>query len=246
MTTDVVLAAEEGGINPGEHWTVDVGGFMFNLDTIIGTIVAAGLVCGAGIYMARGATRGRPTGLQVGFEALTGWVQTQLRDSMGVRTPRGVIGLCVALFSFILICNWMAALPTEHYIPPPTSDVNLVYPMMLFVIIWVNVAGIRANGVKGYLGHLTHPYAVMAPIEFITLYFSRPVSLALRLWGNIFAGTIMVSIIALLPAYVLWAPNAAWKLFDMFVGVIQALIFTLLTIIYFGDSVGSEEDASAH
>ena len=114
-----------------------------------------------------------------------------------MRTPRGVVGLCVALFAFILICNWLAALPTEHYLPPPTADVNLVYPLMLLVIIWVNVAGIRANGVGGYFGHLTKPYVALAPIEFITLYFSRPVSLALRLWGNIFAGGIMVAIIAL-------------------------------------------------
>ena len=56
----------------------------------------------------------------------------------------------------------------------------------------------------------------------------------------------MVAVIALLPAYILWLPNAAWKLFDMFVGVIQALIFTLLTIIYFSEAVGSDDEAAAH
>ena len=165
---------------------------------------------------------------------------------MGMRAPRGVMQLCIALFAFILICNWLAALPTEHYLPPPTADVNLVYPLMLLVIIWVNVAGIRANGVGGYFGHLTKPYVALAPIEFITLYFSRPVSLALRLWGNIFAGGIMVAIIALLPAYIAWLPTGVWKLFDMFVGLIQALIFTLLTIIYFSDAVGGHDEAAAH
>ena len=168
----LVLAAE-GEIRPGEHWTGELGGFTFHLDTIIGTVIAGALVCGLGIYMARGATKGRPTFLQLAFEGLTGWVQTQLKDQMGLRTPRGVIALCVALFAFILICNWMAALPIEHYLPPPTADVNLVYPLMLLVIVWVNVAGIRANGVKGYFGHLTKPYVALAPIEFITLYFSR-------------------------------------------------------------------------
>ncbi len=242
----VLLAAEEGGITPGEHWTGQVAGLTFNIDTILSTIVAGAIVCGLGLYMARGATKGRPTGLQLAFEGLTSWVQSQLSDQMGLRTPRGVLGLCIALFAFILTCNWLAALPTEHYLPPPTADVNLVYPLMLLVMIWVNVAGIRANGVKGYFGHLTKPYVALAPIEFITLYFSRPVSLALRLWGNIFAGGIMVSIIALMPAYILWAPNAVWKLFDMFVGLIQALIFTLLTIIYFSDAVGGHDQADAH
>lgn len=242
-TTALVLAAE-GEITPGEHWTGELAGLTFNLDTILATVVAGAIVCGLGLHMARQATKGRPSRLQVAFEALVGWVQQQVKDGMGVRAPRGVVGLCVTLFAFILVSNWLAVLPTEHVLPPPTADVNLVYPMMLFVIVWVNVAGIRKLGVKAYFGHLTKPYPVMTPIEVITTYFSRPVSLALRLWGNIFAGTIMVSIIALLPAYILWAPNAAWKLFDMFVGLIQALIFTLLTIIYFSQAVGEEEGAT--
>lgn len=244
MSTVVLVA--EGEIQPGHHATVDFLGMTFNIDTIIATVIAAAIVCGLGLYMARGATKGRPTGLQVAFEALAGWVQAQVKDGMGVRAPRGVVELCIALFAFILTCNWLAIFPWEHYIPAPTADVNLVYPMMLFVIIWVNAAGIHKNGFKKYLGHLTHPYVAMAPLEFITLYISRPVSLALRLWGNIFAGGLLVAIIGLLPVYVSWAPTAVWKLFDMFVGVIQALIFTLLTIIYFGDSVGSDDEAAAH
>jgi F-type H+-transporting ATPase subunit a len=165
---------------------------------------------------------------------------------MGVRTPRGVVGFCVTVFAFILTCNWLAALPSEHWLPPPTADVNLVYPLALLVIVWVNVAGIRAKGAKAYFGHFTQPYAFLAPIEFITQYLSRPASLALRLFGNIFAGGIMVAVIALMPAYILWLPNAVWKLFDMFIGVIQALIFTLLTLIYFSEAVGSEDEAAHH
>lgn len=245
MSAVVVLAAEEE-ITPGEHWTAELLGLTFNLDTILATTIAGAIVCGLGLSMARSATKGRPSRLQLAFEALTGWVQGQVRDGMGVRAPRGVVALCVTLFSFILIANWLAALPSEHVLPSPTADVNLVYPMALFVIVWVNVAGIRKQGAKAHFGHLAKPYAFMVPIEFITQYLSRPISLALRLFGNIFAGGIMVSVIALMPAYLLWAPNAAWKLFDLFIGLIQALIFTLLTLIYFSEAVGSEESASAH
>lgn len=243
---NVEVLAAEGEIKPGEHWTGSLFGLTVNLDTIIATLIAAVIVCGLGYYMARRATKGRPSGLQIAFEALTGWVQGQIRDGMGLRAPRGVVGLCVTLFAFILTCNWLAALPSEHWLPPPTSDVNLVYPMALLVIVWVNVAGIRKKGASAYFGHFTKPYAFLAPIEFITQYFSRPLSLALRLFGNIFAGGIMVAVIGLMPAYVLWAPEAAWKLFDMFIGAIQALIFTLLTLIYFTEAVGSEADEHAH
>lgn len=245
MTIVLVLAAEGGSdITPGAHPTVDFLGLTFNIDTIIGTLIAGVIVCGLGLYMASRATKGRPSGLQIAFEALAGWVQGQVKEGMGVRAPRGVVGLCITLFAFILTCNWLAALPSEHYVPPPTADVNLVYPMALLVIIWVNVAGIRKRGAGNYFGHFTKPYAFLAPIEFITQYFARPLSLALRLFGNIFAGGIMVSVIALMPAYILWLPNAGWKLFDMFIGVIQALIFTLLTLIYFSEAVGSEEEAA--
>ncbi len=241
--SDAVLAAEE--ITPGEHWTVQVAGLTFNMDTILATVVAGAIVCGLGIYMARRATAGRPTWLQVAFEALVGWVQQQVYDGMGLRAPRGVVALAVTLFAFILIANWLAVLPTEHVLPPPTSDVNLTYAMALLVIVWVNVAGIRRQGSKHYFGHLTKPYPAMTPIEVITQYFSRPISLALRLFGNIFAGGIMIAVIALLPAWILWAPNAAWKLFDLFIGAIQALIFTLLTIIYFSEAVGETGEADS-
>lgn len=243
--TIAVLAAEEG-IQPGKHWSVEIAGMTFNLDTIIATLIAAAIVTGAGLYMAARATKGRPSGLQLAYEALTNWVQQQVRDGMGLRAPRGVIAVAVTAFAFILIANWLAILPIHHFLPPPTADVNLVYAMVVFVILWVWIAGIVAKGPAKWFGHLGHAGVALAPIEFITVFFSRPVSLALRLWGNIFAGGIMLSIIALIPWYINWAPTAAWKLFDMFVGLIQALIFTLLTIIYFSDSVGSDSDEHAH
>ena len=244
MSTAVLAA--EGSVEVGKFWSASIFGFTVHLDTVLGTIVAGGIVCGLGLYMARGATKGRPTKLQVAYEALTGWAQGQIRDGMGLRAPRGVLALAVALFAFILIANWLAALPTEHWLPPPTADANLAYALMILVIVWVNVAGIRARGIKGFLGHFAHPIAGMAPLEVLTNYFSRPLSLSLRLWGNIFGGVLMVKIIGLMPAYVLWLPNAAWKLFDMFIGGIQALIFALLTIIYFSDAVGGEDEAAEH
>jgi F-type H+-transporting ATPase subunit a len=69
--------------------------------------------------------------------------------------------------------------------------------------------------------------------------------LALRLFGNIFAGGIMLALIGLIPIYGLWAPNLLWKLFDMFIGGIQAFIFALLTVLYFamaGAGHGPDEE----
>jgi F-type H+-transporting ATPase subunit a len=240
----LVLAAEQ--IEPGHHPTAQLFGLTFNTDTILSTVIAGVILLALGLYMARKASAGKPSKLQLIFEMLVEWVQGQVNEQMGVRAPKGVVQLCVTLFAFILISNWLAALPTEHVAPPPTSDVNLVYPMALLVIIWVNVVSFRRKGAKHYFGHFAKPYAFLAPIEVVTQFFGRPVSLALRLWGNIFAGGLMVMVIGQMPAYVLWLPNAAWKLFDMFIGILQALIFSLLTIIYFGEAVGEEDEAAAH
>ena len=81
--------------------------------------------------------------------------------------------------------------------------------------------------------------AVLAPINVVE-ELAKPISLSLRLFGNIFAGGILVGLIALFPPYILWAPNAIWKTFDLFVGAIQAFIFALLTILYFSQSMELE------
>jgi len=232
-------------IRPGYHPTFELFGLTFNADTLIGTAVAGTVVVGSGLWMAGRARVGRPSKLQLLWEMLVDWVHAQVAEQLGADVPRGVVQLGVTTFAFILVANWLAVLPTESVVPPPTSDVNLVYPMALLVIVWANVVRLRRHGVRRYFGHLAEPYAVLAPNEFVIQYFGRPVSLALRLWGNMFAGGLMVMVIGQLPATVRWLPTAAWKLFDMFVGLLQALIFTILTIIYFGEAVADRETAGS-
>ena len=85
---------------------------------------------------------------------------------------------------------------------------------------------------KGYFGHFLEPFPVLLPLTILEELI-KPITLALRLFGNIFAGGIMLALIGLMPAYLLWAPNLVWKAFDMFIGLIQAFIFALLTVLYF-------------
>jgi F-type H+-transporting ATPase subunit a len=101
------------------------------------------------------------------------------------------------------------------------------------VILGVWTYGIREKGVKGYFKHFVEPFPILLPLNIIE-ELVKPVTLALRLFGNIFAGGIMIALIGLLPIYVFWAPGILWKLFDMFIGGVQAFIFALLTILYFG------------
>jgi F-type H+-transporting ATPase subunit a len=230
-------------IEIGHHITRDIGGFVFNVDTLLGTAVAGLIVIGLGLLVRRRATAGVPSGPQLFFETVTNAVENQVESSMGIRTAPWVVPFAIALFLFILFANWLAVIPSGHepeYLPPPASDVNLTYALALLVIVSMHVTGIRRKGFKGYYGHLAKPYVFLLPINIIE-ELAKPVTLALRLFGNIFSGVIMVSLISLFPAYILWGPNVVWKLFDLFIGLIQAFIFALLTILYFGSVAPAEE-----
>jgi F-type H+-transporting ATPase subunit a len=234
-------------IEVGGHIVWNVFGLAWNVDTILGTLIAGAIVIGLGLYVRAHLSTTKPTGVQLFYETVTTQIEEQVESTMGVRTAPFVVPMAMALFLFILIANWLAIVPTGHhpeYVPPPASDVNLAYALALLVIVTMHVTGIRKKGFRGYYHHLFTPHWVMFPINLIE-ELVRPVTLALRLFGNIFSGVIMVSLIALFPAYILWAPDIIWKLFDMFIGLIQAFIFALLTILYFSSVKPAEEGAEA-
>jgi F-type H+-transporting ATPase subunit a len=241
--SEQVLAAEQQ-IEVGHHIKVELFGLTFNLDTIIGTLFAAAVVIGLGLYVRAKITSGVPNGVQLFFEAVTRFLRDQVETSIGMRTAPFLLPLAIGLFVFILACNWIVLLPLHHVMPPPTADVNLVYPMALLVFFWRQVAGSRAHGGPHHqLVHIAKGHKPsLAPLWFLE-EITGVVSHSLRLFGNIFAGGVMLSLFTLIPAYITWLPTAGWKLFDTFIGLVQAFIFAFLTIIYFAQSM---EDREAH
>lgn len=236
-----VLAAETVEVGVHKEW--HLLGLTLNADTVISTAIAAFIVVGFGFYLARRATSGVPSGLQLTFETVTEQIEEQVEDQIGIKTAPFVVPLAITLFFFILISNLLSILPHafEAYVRPPTSDVNLTFALAFFVIIMVHLTGIRVRGARRYFAHFAHPYPFLVPLEIIT-EIVKPFTLALRLFGNILSGGVMVAVIALMPGAISVLPTALWKLFDLFVGVLQAFIFMLLTIIYFSFAVGTTED----
>jgi F-type H+-transporting ATPase subunit a len=232
----------ETNIEVGHHATWVVGGLTFNVDTIVATLIAATIVIVLGLLVARSASSEVPGKLQLFWETVVEQVESQVGGDLRERAPF-VVPLAVTLFVFILACNWMGLLPGgwgPELFRPPTSDVNLTYVLGFTIFFWSLGAGIRIRGAKSYFGHLKEPFAVMAPINVIEELI-KPFTLALRLFGNIFAGVVLLQIFTLMPAWISWAPTSVWKLFDLFIGLIQAFIFALLTILYFSMAIGPKE-----
>ncbi|MBV9661025.1 MAG: F0F1 ATP synthase subunit A [Acidimicrobiales bacterium] len=218
----------------GDH--VTRGGL--NLDTIWTTAVASAVVLGMGFYLRSRATAGVPGRLQLFWETIVGWVQDQVESSLGPQYRR-VVPLGVAIFMLVLAANWIEILPglyhNTDYAPAPTADVNLTYAMAIVVFVLTNAAGIRSRGFGGYLKNFFRKPVAMFPLHIIE-EIAKPLTLALRLFGNLFSGGIMIALlISFIPKFyafsIIFTP--VWKLFDMFIGVIQAFIFALLTILYF-------------
>ena len=244
---------EKAEITIGEHVTRTVGGLTFNIDTIISTLFAGALVVLLGFLARRALTKDTedhvPTKLQLIWEAVVGQVNKQVEDNLGKVHPYAA-PLAISLFFFILFANWLEILPTElnhdvHLLPAPTADTNLTYALAAVTIVSVWVYGIRQKGLKGYLRHFLEPFPVMLPLNVLEELI-KPVTLALRLFGNIFAGGIMLALITLMPVWILWAPNVLWKGFDMAIGVIQAFIFALLTVLYFAMAGAGHGDDHGH
>jgi F-type H+-transporting ATPase subunit a len=233
-----------GNITIGNHrGVVHVAGLTVDLDVVWTSLIAAGIVLTVGFMMVRKVTSGVPGKLQLFWETITEQV-ADLADSAIGPQGRRFVGLGVGVFFFILICNWIAFIPTGDpgWFPPPTSDVNLPLAMAVTVIALVHYNSIRSRGFKGYVKHYFTPYAFLFPINVIE-EITKPITMTFRLFGNIFSGVLMISVIVtLIPPYLSWIGLAIWKPFDeLFIGAIQAFIFALLTIMYLGMGMSTDE-----
>jgi F-type H+-transporting ATPase subunit a len=248
---------EESGSNItiGEHVERHWGPLTVNIDTISSTIVAGLIVLVLGFVLrsqlAKSGDDHVPSKLQLIWESVVTEVNRQVEDNLG-RVHPYVAPLAIALFFFILFANWLELIPSKlnddshHLLAAPTADTNLTYALAAVTIVSVWVYGIRTKGVKGYFSHFLEPFPVLLPLNILE-ELVKPITLALRLFGNIFAGGIMLALIGLIPIWASWAPNILWKAFDMFIGGIQAFIFALLTVLYFAMAgAGHDEHDDGH
>jgi F-type H+-transporting ATPase subunit a len=241
-------------ITVGAHPTIHILGMTFDVDIMASTTLAVVIFCVVGWMMARKASDGVPSKLQFAYEYIVYELVGDIAESaIGEKHYRRFVPIGVTLFIFIWICNWFTLLPSAlaagksyELLPPPTSDVNLPLAMALLVFFWSQFEAFRARGFGGYFGHYFQPYKALAPINAIE-EVTKPITLTFRLFGNIFSGGLMILVVTVLvpnlvAPFVIPPFEFGWKLFDMLIGLIQAFIFMLLTILYFGMALSHDEE----
>jgi F-type H+-transporting ATPase subunit a len=234
-----------------------------NYDSLISSAVAIVLTIALSFYVVSRLNSRRPGKLQLVFELVTNYARNLIKETAG-EDALWILPLALTIFFYILIANWIELFPLPHPFTPANTDFNQTLAMALLVVVLAEGYSIKVRGLRGFLRHLTRPLSLPIPLRvyftFINVVeeLAKPVSLSLRLMGNIFGGVIMLWVLTvmlpLIPIPIV--PYGAsvvlvglWKAFDVFlIGTLQAFIFFLLTIIYFGMAVEGaheEEEESA-
>lgn len=258
----IVVAAEQA---PVTHPTVTLCGSWYcalNIDTVVMGLIAAAVTLAVGFWVAARLSSGRPGKLQMLFEAFLSYVRGLVQESVA-EDAVFIIPIAATIGFYILVANWLDFFPLPGNLRPPAADVNQTLAIGILVIVVVQAYSIRVLGWRGYLRRYTRPFDMSTPVRALFVPLNvieelvKPVTLALRLFGNIFAGVLMVWLLSqftvLFTAKPYLLPGGAigllllgvWKAFDVFfIGTLQAFIFMLLTIIYFGLArEGLEEEA---
>lgn len=199
--------------------------------------VSQGWLVMAGILLAAIAVRGamalKPAGFTNLVESILDVFVGLLDDTMGSDKGRQVFPFIAALGLFILFSNWLGLVPGFG---APTGNINTTLALAIPVFIYTHYLGIKNHG-AGYVKHFMGPIGwlapLMLPIELIS-HLARPMTLAVRLFGNMVAKHYILAILMILSPW--FIPSAILALGTL-VGVIQAYVFILLSTLYFAGAV---------
>ncbi|HET8626667.1 MAG TPA: F0F1 ATP synthase subunit A [Thermomicrobiales bacterium] len=225
-----------------------IGPLHLTNSAIMMLLVMIGLVVWFGLAMRRQALV--PGGAQNLVEWILEWILGQVEGAAGKRVGRTIFPLVATLFVFIIVANYTGLLPfvgtvgyTNHegeFIPflrSANADLNMTLAMALLSVFLVQVAGLTANGLGGYLKHLLTPIP-LAPIHIIE-ELARIISLSFRLFGNIFGGEVLMTVIYALTYAVI---PVIFIFLELLFGFIQAMIFSMLTMSYIILAVAGHEE----
>ena len=241
---------------PDGHWgfahtsqeAADMGFMAGHVDTLGFSFVLGVLFLFFFARAAKKASIEAPSGFQNFVESIVDFIDENVRGSFNGKNPL-VAPLALTTFIWIVLMNTMdlvpvdwlptlfAAMGVEYLKVVPTTDPNATFGMSIGIFILILYYSIKEKGLGGFAGELTlHPFGKwMLPanlfLEGVNL-LAKPVSLALRLFGNMYAGEMIFILIALLPFWIQWSLSLPWAIFHILIVLLQAFIFMTLVIVY--------------
>lgn len=235
--------------------SVGEGFWTFHIDTFVIGALLAGLLIWAAKKVGDNLNPDKPTGLQNFLETILEFVEQQVKDAFMGYNP--LIGpLALSIFMWILLMNTMDLFPVDlfpliaswvgiQYLKVvPTTNLDTTFGMSFSVLALILFYNVKIKGPIGFIKmFIFHPFPAHNPIFKILLIpvniimttieeLAKPLSMGLRLFGNMFAGELIFLLIALMPWWIQWLPGGMWAIFHILVIILQAFIFMLLTIVY--------------
>lgn len=243
-------------------WHLGETGIKFHGKTLVMAWIVMAIIivfCWLGV---RNLTSGKPGKMQNVLEWVVDFVRKLVSDNMDYNKGRLILPYLVTLIMFVFFSNMIGLIPNFTFgllhnvkfaklneifhgatLQSPTADINCTLALAILTFILIFYMGIRDKGLH-YFHHFVEPTWLFFPIIHIIDMLSKPMTLAFRLFGNIFAGEILISVILMIPGF--WVlpgalPLMVWLAFSIFIGSIQSYVFTVLTTAYVAQAVADPE-----
>ncbi|MBM7853736.1 F-type H+-transporting ATPase subunit a [Desulfohalotomaculum tongense] len=209
-----------------------------NVKTIVMTWIVMAIVALVGVLATRNLSMDKPSRLQVVYESVYEYLKGLIFDNItSDKRAASMVTFIVTLFTFLWFANMLGLVPTMM---SPTADVNTTMGLALMVFFTTQFLGLKDKGL-GHFKHFVEPFPFFLPLVIVE-ELAKPVTLAFRLFGNIYAGEVLIAVLlgliplsgSLMGGFI---PSVIWLAFSIFVGTIQAFIFSMLTIIYTSQAV---------
>ncbi|MDR1961434.1 MAG: F0F1 ATP synthase subunit A [Gracilibacteraceae bacterium] len=209
----------------------------------------------------RRLTSGTPGKLQNFLEWIVDFVRNIIRDNTDYTKAAALHAYLITLILFVFVSNMLGLVPNifwplfEHVefakldeifhgaaLMSPTADINTTGSLALLTFVLIIAYGVKFHGIR-YFHHFVEPFPVFLPIHLIDMV-AKPMTLAFRLFGNIYAGEVLIGVILMLPGIAVFGgaiPMAVWLGFSVFIGAIQSFVITVLSTAYVAQAIGSDE-----
>jgi F-type H+-transporting ATPase subunit a len=197
-----------------------------NLEVVIMTWIVFALLIALGLLTSY-KRKILPRPIQALGEMIISLLYGLTEDALGKELAKTYAPLVCALFMFLLLSNWLGIIP---HLEEPTKDLNTTFGLGVMGFFIAHYAGIKSKGFKAYFKEYFQPIFFMMPLNVIG-ELAKIVSISFRLFGNIMGGSIIILVVSYL-TYSVVLPPFLYGFFGLFVGTIQAFVFTMLTIVY--------------